>query len=56
MHPIMIIFALLTGGEVGGIMGLILAVPVLAILKVALLHAKDHFIKVNCEMETRPNE
>jgi len=38
MHPIAIIFALLAGGEIGGVIGLILAVPTLAILKVTLLH------------------
>jgi predicted PurR-regulated permease PerM len=47
MHPLMIMLALLAGGEVGGVAGLILAVPLLAILKVAVLHARDHFIKKN---------
>jgi predicted PurR-regulated permease PerM len=45
MHPLLIMFALLTGGEIGGILGLILAVPILSILKVSLLHAKQHFSK-----------
>ncbi|RFU61490.1 AI-2E family transporter [Bacillus sp. V59.32b] len=45
MHPLFIILALLAGGEVGGIMGLILAVPVLAVLKVCILHARNHFAK-----------
>jgi predicted PurR-regulated permease PerM len=45
MHPVFIMFALLAGGEIGGIVGLIIAVPVLAILKVTLLHAKAHFSK-----------
>ncbi|WP_053367234.1 AI-2E family transporter [Bacillus sp. FJAT-27245] len=39
MHPLLIMMALLAGGEIGGIAGLILAVPILAILKVAVLHA-----------------
>jgi len=43
MHPLVIMFSLFLGGEVGGIVGLILAVPVIAVLKVALLHAKAHF-------------
>jgi len=34
LHPLLIIFALLVGGEVGGIVGMILAVPILAVLKV----------------------
>lgn len=45
MHPLMIMMALLAGGEVGGVVGLIIAVPILAIIKVAILHARDHFIK-----------
>lgn len=44
MHPLMIMFALLAGGEIGGILGLILAVPVLVVLRAALVHAKDHII------------
>jgi predicted PurR-regulated permease PerM len=44
MHPLLIMFALLSGGEIGGIAGLILAVPVFAVLKVAIVHAKNHFI------------
>ncbi|WP_442595132.1 AI-2E family transporter [Neobacillus sp. D3-1R] len=47
MHPLMIMLALLAGGEVGGVVGLILAVPILAVLKVAILHARNHFIKKN---------
>lgn len=44
MHPLLIMLALTAGGEVGGILGLILAVPVLAVLKVGVIHARDHFI------------
>ncbi len=45
MHPVIIMFSLLAGGELGGIIGLIVAVPTLAIVKVTLLHAKAHFSK-----------
>ena len=38
IHPIAIIFALLLGGELFGVLGMILAVPVLAILKVIFKH------------------
>ncbi|WP_077621408.1 AI-2E family transporter [Sediminibacillus massiliensis] len=38
IHPILIIFALLVGGEFGGIIGMILAVPLLSVLKVILIH------------------
>lgn len=41
MHPILIMFALIVGGEVGGIVGLILAVPILAILKVVIIHVRE---------------
>jgi predicted PurR-regulated permease PerM len=47
MHPLMIMMALLAGGEVSGVVGLILAVPILAIIKVAILHARNHFVKKN---------
>ncbi|WP_409289436.1 AI-2E family transporter [Peribacillus sp. SCS-37] len=43
MHPLVIMAALLLGGETGGIPGLIVAVPLLAILKVAVIHAMEHF-------------
>jgi predicted PurR-regulated permease PerM len=45
MHPLLIMFAITAGGEIGGIVGLLFAVPILVILKVAISHAKDHFIR-----------
>lgn len=44
MHPLLIIGALLVGGEIGGIIGLLIAVPVLAIVKVTIWHIKLRFI------------
>jgi predicted PurR-regulated permease PerM len=44
MHPLLIMAALTAGGEIGGILGLILAVPVLAVIKVGIIHAKHHFM------------
>ncbi|GAA0442727.1 AI-2E family transporter [Lentibacillus halophilus] len=38
IHPIAIIFALLLGGQLVGIAGMILAVPILAVLNVAVPH------------------
>ncbi|WP_106497059.1 AI-2E family transporter [Lentibacillus sp. Marseille-P4043] len=38
IHPIAIIFALLLGGELGGVIGMIVAVPTLTILKVITTH------------------
>lgn len=45
MHPVLIMFTLLVGGEVGGLIGLILAVPVLSVIKVAIIHGKEHIMK-----------
>ncbi|MEK4147216.1 AI-2E family transporter [Robertmurraya sp. FSL W8-0741] len=45
MHPLLIMLALFAGGEIAGIIGLILGVPILAILKVILLHSRNHFIQ-----------
>lgn len=46
LHPLAIIFALLVGGELGGVWGLILAVPIFAMGKVVLEHVVDHLSKV----------
>ena len=43
MHPLVIMFALFLGGKIAGVLGLIIAVPLLAVLKVALLHWKEHY-------------
>lgn len=44
MHPLIIIFALLVGGEVGGVVGLILAVPFFAAMKVIIQHIFKYYI------------
>ncbi|MBM4762387.1 AI-2E family transporter [Bacillus sp. B15-48] len=46
MHPLVIMFALIAGGEIGGILGLIIAVPVLVVLRAAFLHAKEYVIRM----------
>ncbi|HEX7063791.1 MAG TPA: AI-2E family transporter [Bacillales bacterium] len=40
MHPIFIIFALFLGGEVAGLLGLLLAVPAFAVARVIFLHLR----------------
>ncbi|RWR15201.1 AI-2E family transporter [Siminovitchia fortis] len=45
IHPLFIIAALIIGGEAGGVIGMLVAVPLLAILKVAVVHSRDYFIK-----------
>ncbi|PKM88542.1 MAG: AI-2E family transporter [Firmicutes bacterium HGW-Firmicutes-12] len=44
LHPLVIIFALLAGGTLWGFVGLLLAVPIAAILKVLFKHAYLHLI------------
>lgn len=51
MHPLMIMLALLAGGEIGGVFGLIVAVPILAIVKVSIIHARNHFIDIKMKQE-----
>lgn len=43
LHPLTVVFALLAGGELFGIVGIILAVPVVACLKVLLAFLYDDF-------------
>ncbi|MFS0780812.1 AI-2E family transporter [Bacillus sp. 1P06AnD] len=45
MHPLIIMFSLFIGGEIAGVIGLILAVPILAILKVAIVQLKAYRVK-----------
>jgi len=45
MHPLSIIFVLLIGGELAGIVGLILAVPFFAVLKVIVHHVVNYYIQ-----------
>lgn len=45
MHPLVIMATLTAGGEIGGVLGLILAVPIMAVLKVGIIHAKNHLMK-----------
>ncbi|MDQ0254279.1 putative PurR-regulated permease PerM [Evansella vedderi] len=40
MHPVLIIFALIVGGEMAGVIGLIISVPILTILRVIFLHVR----------------
>lgn len=42
LHPLAIILAILSGAELGGIGGIFLAIPVVAILSVAFRHWREH--------------
>ena len=41
IHPLLVVAALIGGGALGGIVGMIVAVPVAALLKVQLDHYLD---------------
>ncbi|MHB1953619.1 MAG: AI-2E family transporter [Sulfobacillus sp.] len=43
LHPLVVVFAILAGGELGGVVGLLLAVPTAAVLKVFLSHLYRRF-------------
>ncbi|MBW7453574.1 AI-2E family transporter [Paenibacillus sepulcri] len=45
MHPLSIIFALLVGGELAGMVGMILAVPIFAALKVVVQHIFAYYVR-----------
>ncbi|BBH19310.1 UPF0118 membrane protein YrrI [Paenibacillus baekrokdamisoli] len=45
MHPLSIIFALLVGGEIAGIVGMILAVPIFAAVKVIIQHVFAYYVR-----------
>ena len=38
LHPVLVIFALLSGAQIGGILGMILSVPIIASLRVILIY------------------
>lgn len=44
LHPVIVIFALLVGGQLFGFAGVLLALPVSAIIAVGLRHTKDHYL------------
>ncbi|WP_209122859.1 AI-2E family transporter [Alkalihalobacillus sp. BA299] len=44
LHPILIMVALLIGVETAGVLGLVLAVPILSVVKVVLLHLRTNLL------------
>ena len=47
LHPAMVIFALMAGGQLFGFTGVLLALPVSAALAVGIKHAKQHYLTSN---------
>jgi predicted PurR-regulated permease PerM len=44
LHPVIVIFALLAGGQLFGFAGVLLALPVSAAIAVGLRHTKDNYL------------
>jgi len=44
LHPVVVIFALLAGGQLFGFAGVLLALPVSAAIAVGLRHTKDNYL------------
>jgi predicted PurR-regulated permease PerM len=45
LHPLAVIFALLAFGQLFGFFGVLLALPMAAILLVVLRHAREHYLR-----------
>lgn len=45
LHPVAVIFAIMAGGQLFGFMGVLLALPVAAVLVVLLRHARERYIE-----------
>jgi predicted PurR-regulated permease PerM len=44
LHPLVVIFALMAGGQLFGFAGVLLALPVSAAIAVGFRHAKQHYL------------
>ncbi len=44
LHPVAVIFAVLAGGQLFGFLGVLLALPVAAVIKVMLSHAGEFYL------------
>mgnify|MGYP000710450865 FL=1 len=51
LHPVWVMFALLAGGVLLGFLGLMIAVPVAAIIGVLVRHAIDNYKNSNLYLE-----
>ncbi|EAQ96228.1 AI-2E family transporter [Congregibacter litoralis] len=54
LHPVMVIFALMAGGQLAGFVGVVVALPVAAVIKVFASHALVHYR--NSSLYTDPDE
>jgi len=54
LHPLWVVFALLAGGEIGGILGMLIAIPLAAVLKIILSHI-FYYLVFPRELKTNKN-
>ena len=45
LHPVAVLFAVLAGGHLFGFFGILLALPVAAVIAVVLRHAHDEYLQ-----------
>jgi predicted PurR-regulated permease PerM len=45
LHPVAVIFAVMAGGQLFGFFGVLLALPVAAVILVLLRHSHEHYLQ-----------
>ncbi len=56
LHPVAVIFAVLAGGQLFGFVGVLLALPVAAVVMVLLRHTHEHYVSSSLYTQTDTNE
>jgi predicted PurR-regulated permease PerM len=56
LHPVAVIFALMAGGQLAGFVGVVVALPVAAVIMVFARHAVDHYRRSDLYGRERPQE
>jgi predicted PurR-regulated permease PerM len=54
LHPVAVIFAILAGGQLAGFVGILVALPVAAVIKVFLSHVRDYYMDSDVYTEVDP--
>lgn len=55
LHPVAVLFAVLAGGQLFGFMGMLLGLPVAAVMNVFLNHFKDSYLQSDIYRNYRPD-
>ena len=54
LHPVMVIFAIMAGGQLFGFLGVLLALPVAAVIKVMVSHLHEYYRASEWYAESKP--